>query len=222
MAAEYRVIMPDQRNHGQSFHDPEFNYSAMSKDVFELIRYLDLPEAIILGHSMGGKVAMNLAMDYPQVVKKLIVADIGPKFYPVHHQKILAGLKHIDIDSLKSRSEADRQLANYVEQLGIRQFLLKNLDRNENGGFRWKINLPVIDDQIENVGEEISQTKRFDKNTQFVRGGKSDYILEDDFLLINKLFPNNQIDTIADAGHWLHAERPAEFIATISSFIKSN
>ena len=219
---EYRIILPDARNHGQSPHSNEFTYSAMASDLAELLDELGLEKAYFVGHSMGGKAVMNFAVAYPERVKQLVVVDIAPRFYPVHHQTILKAYSSIDLQSLKSRGDADKAMAEYVRDLGTRQFLLKNLTRTDDGGFEWKLNLPVVRDQIENIGEALPEGSRFDKPTLFIGGSNSDYIRPEDEGLIKEHFPQARIETITGAGHWVHAEKPDEVVELIKGFISEN
>lgn len=220
LSSDYKVYLPDQRNHGDSPHTEEFSYEAMAGDIAEFIEEHQLKDPIVIGHSMGGKAAMRFAVDHSQLLKKLVVVDIAPRYYPPHHQTILAGLKSIDVDNLKSRKEADNALSEYVQELGVRQFLLKNLGRSKQGGYEWKMNLAVIDEKIENVGEPLPEDKKFEKPTLFINGATSNYIKKEDEELINKIFPKAKIQTIAGAGHWVHAEKPGEFLEILTTFIQ--
>lgn len=217
---DFTLYLVDQRNHGDSPHSDEWNYQVMAEDLKELMDDEALDSAYIMGHSMGGKTVMTFAMNYPAKVKKMIVADIAPRFYPLHHQRILEGLNAIPMGELKSRKEADDILAKYINIPGIRQFLLKSLGRDENGKFIWKINLPVITEKIANVGEELKSDIPFEKPTLFMGGANSDYITEKDKEEIERLFPNSHVIYIKDAGHWLHAEQPAAVIETVKAFLK--
>lgn len=217
-AERYQVYLVDQRNHGKSFHSNEWSYDDMVKDLDHLINELSLNDPILLGHSMGGKTVMQYAAFHPDSIEKLIVADIGPKHYPPHHQQILTGLEAIPVHSLKSREEADEILQGYVEESGTRTFLLKNLARTPDG-FKWKMNLPVLSQKIEEVGEPLHHRLEIEVETLFLRGGKSNYILDEDFDEIREIFPNSTFDTIEGAGHWLHAERPEVFFEKVMSFL---
>ncbi len=221
LEADYELYLLDLRNHGDSPKSDEWNYEVMAKDLKDFIEEHQLKNPVILGHSMGGKVAMFFATQYPELVSKLMVADIAPRYYPIHHHTILKGLNAIPIDSLKSRKEAEDILGEYVKDMGTRQFLLKSLGRASRGGFEWKINLPVITKQIENVGEALPEGAHFDKSTLFVRGANSDYINEDDSAEIKEIFTNSTLVTIKDAGHWLHAEQPEVFTSIFKEFLKS-
>ena len=219
LATDYHVILPDLRNHGQSFHENTFDYRSMSSDLFNFIKDHKIVDPVILGHSLGGKVAMTFAVNNPSLVLKLIVVDIGPKGYPVQHQQILKGLNSLDLARIRSRKEADDLLSGYVDEAGIRQFLLKNLGRNGEGNFIWKLNLPIITREIENVGEPLPQGGAFSKPSLFIKGSKSDYIENGDSQLIHQIFPDSRIVTIKGAGHWVHAEKPAAFISTVRMFL---
>lgn len=221
LSETYKVYLPDLRNHGDSPHAEEFTYAAMAEDIATFIEQHQIKNPIVVGHSMGGKAAMRFAVEHPKLLKKLVVVDIAPRYYPPHHQVILEGLKAIDIQNLKSRKEADNTLSEYVSELGVRQFLLKNLGRSKGGGYEWKLNLPVIDSKIENVGEALSDDKSFDKPTLFINGTTSNYIKKEDEGMISKIFPNSKIEPIRGAGHWVHAEKPEEFLEVLLSFIRS-
>lgn len=219
LGEKYKVYLVDQRNHGLSPKSDEFNYEVMAEDVNNFIDQHNLIDPIILGHSMGGKTAMNFAFRYPEKFNKLIVVDIAPKAYPVHHHTILEGLSAIDIDNVKSRGEADKTLSSFVPDMGVRQFLLKNLDRKKEGGFEWKINLPVIKKNIEVVGLGLPEQVASDKETLFIRGEKSDYIIDSDIDLMKIIFPKSELITISDAGHWVHAEQPKALLESIDEFL---
>ncbi len=215
-----KVYLLDQRNHGKSPHDEDFSYEAMVNDLRLFLLANDIIKPDILGHSMGGKVAMFFAAKYPDMIKKLIVIDISPKSYPVGHDVILEGLKALDIKNLSRRQEADEALAEYVEEVGVRQFLLKNLQRTDSG-FAWKMNLDVIYDKIANVGKGLQPEAKFTHETLFVRGSLSRYILDDDLELIEKHFPHFKLITIQGASHWVHAEKPDEMAEVIGEFLQS-
>lgn len=217
----YQVHLLDQRNHGRSFHSDDFNYDVMVEDLIAYCEAHQLKNIILLGHSMGGKTAMLFAMEHPELVSKLIVADISPRYYPVHHETILKGLSALDFDILKSRGEADDVLKQYVSDFGTRQFLLKNLywETKEKLGLR--LNLEVLKANINEVGEALPMHSKFLKDTLFLRGDKSEYIAVEDEILIKTHFPEAKIVTISNAGHWLHAENPVDFYNEVSNFLKN-
>jgi len=219
LAERYEVFIPDQRNHGRSFKSNDFNYEVMVKDLLKFISINGITNPSIMGHSMGGKVAMKFAIDHTEKLNKLIVVDIAPKYYPVSHQQILAGMLSLNLNAISSRKEADQVLAKYVIQHQIRQFLLKNLTRTTDGKFEWKINLGVINDNIEVIGREIDPGEKFDGATLFIDGDDSDYIREEDHALIAAMFPNSKIENIANAGHWIHAEQPQKFSQVVLDFL---
>ncbi|MBQ0767866.1 MAG: alpha/beta fold hydrolase, partial [Bizionia sp.] len=179
----------------------------------------DLKEITLLGHSMGGKTAMLFATTYPEYVSKLLVADISPRFYPVHHDAILKGLGALDFNVLSSRGEADEQMESYVSDFGTRQFLLKNLYWKEKGKLALRMNLDVLTEQVGEVGEPLPVHAKFEKDTLFLRGDKSEYIAAQDEALITSHFVNASIVTIPNAGHWLHAENPEAFYNAVIQFI---
>lgn len=217
---DFTLYLVDQRNHGDSPHSEEWDYKVMAEDIKELMAEEGIEKAFFMGHSMGGKTVMNFALRYPEKVMKLIVADIAPRHYPVHHQTILEGLSSVNLHEIKSRKEADEQLAKFVPEAGIRQFLLKSLGRNGKGDFIWKINLSVIIDKIENVGEALDYENSFDQPTLFMGGANSNYIQDKDKEDIDRYFPNYHLIYIKNAGHWLHAEQPQAVIDTVKAFLK--
>lgn len=221
LAENFEVYLLDLRNHGDSFHDEEFTYEAMANDLAAFIESEKIEDPVIIGHSMGGKVAMKFAVNAPASFDKLIVVDIAPRAYRPHHQEILDGLKSIDLQNLKSRKDADDQLSKHISELGVRQFLLKNLSRDREGNFQWKLNLPVIDANIGNVGEGLEDKLASDKPTLFIRGENSNYISNKDNISIVSFFPNSEIKTVSNAGHWVHAENPDELIGYIEEFIRN-
>lgn len=215
----YTLYLIDQRNHGDSPQSDDWNYEVMVEDLKELMDNEDLKKAYLMGHSMGGKTAMNFALRYPDKVEKLIVADIAPRYYAVHHQRILEGLNALDLNEIQSRKEADEELSKYVPEVGVRQFLLKSLGRDSDG-FQWKINLPVITEKINEVGKALPEGESFTGPTLFLAGANSSYIQQSDIDDIDAFFPNNVVEFIADAAHWLHAEQPDAVVEEIRKFLK--
>ena len=220
--AGLRVVSVDLRNHGRSFQSAEHTYALMAQDVLDLFDHLGLgPDTTLLGHSMGGKVAMRLALDHPDRLARLVVLDIAPRFSNMRHQDdVLAGLHAVNLTTLASRPEADAALAQHIHDPGTRQFLLKNLYRREDNSFAWRINLPVLAAEVGTIGEGIAGTMPFLRPALFIRGGNSDYITADDKLHgIPALFPNSQVATVLDAGHWVHAEKPDEVFGLVRDFV---
>jgi esterase len=218
LSANYHVFSLDLRNHGQSPHDDQFDYPVMVEDLKEFVDEHQLKDPIILGHSMGGKVVMNFALTYPEALAKLIVVDIAPKPYDLEHYVIIDGLKAIPIETLSSRNEADEVLSKYVPEADTRQFLLKNLQRKAEGGFTWKINLPVIDKHLSKIGFDLHAKGKFDKPTLFIRGGRSRYVKDDDMKRIREIFPQVELVTL-DTGHWVQAEKPMEFVEAVKGWL---
>ena len=219
-AAEgFQVHMLDLRNHGKSFHSDEFNYAVMSTDILEYCQHYKLSNVSIIGHSMGGKVAMLFATTHPEKVEKLIVADIGPKYYAPHHDDILAGLNAVDFSTKPDRSSVEEILYPFIPDFGTRQFLMKNLYWIEPGQLAFRFNLSVFNAKIETIGEALPETNHFDKPTLFIRGGNSRYVLDTDMDEIKKHFRNAELVTIPNVGHWLHAENPKGFFEETIKFL---
>jgi esterase len=216
----FQVHMLDLRNHGRSLQAEEFSYEIMAKDIYDYCLGNNLSNIDIIGHSMGGKTAMLFATTYPEMVDKLIIADIGPKFYPQHHQSILAGLNAVDFTKKPSRSEVEDILSPYITDAGTRQFLMKSLYWQEPGQLAFRFNLAVFNKKMEEIGVALPATSVFEKPTLFIRGGNSNYILDSDFENIRAHFPKAKIETIPNVGHWLHAENPVMFHELVISFFK--
>lgn len=219
LAEYFNVITIDQRNHGKSFHSDEFNYEVMANDLKKFIDQKNFKNIFLAGHSMGGKTAMKFTFKFPDCVKKLIVVDIAPKKYPGGHDEILEALCSFPIKKIKSRSEADKVLSEKISDFGVRQFLLKNIERTKENSYKWKMNLPVIKKNYDAVTEEISSEQAFNQAVLFIRGGRSAYIKDEDMIDIKKLFPSVQLETIKNSGHWVHAEAKDEFIEVVKKFL---
>ncbi|WP_347709810.1 alpha/beta fold hydrolase [Jejuia spongiicola] len=215
----FELHMIDQRNHGRSFWSDAFNYEILAEDLKHYCDAHQLKDIILLGHSMGGKTAMLFATEYPDIVLKLVVADISPRFYPIHHDTILEGLSTLNFDTIKSRGQADTILSNYVSDFGTRQFLLKNLYWIEKGKLALRINLEVLKNEVAEIGEALPSYSRFEKDTLFLRGDRSEYIGVDDERLIINHFPKAKIGNISNSGHWLHAENPKDFFEAVMQFV---
>ncbi|GAB3640834.1 alpha/beta fold hydrolase [Spirosoma arcticum] len=218
-ARGYRVFALDQRNHGQSPRADDQSYTSMAADLREFLVDQQLDSPILIGHSMGGKTVMQYAIDYANTFSKLVVVDIAPRFYPVHHRDIIRGLNAIDLMNLGSRNEADAVLSGYEPLVAVRQFLLKNLYRNEQGRFDWRLNLPVIERELHGIGDELTNSRIVTEPTLFIRGSESPYITDEDIPTIKRIFPNAHIETIQGAGHWVQAEKPVEFVETLMKFL---
>ncbi len=220
LAASYHVFIIDQRNHGQSPHSNIWNYTVMAQDIEDFCIQHQLNEIYIVGHSMGGKTVMKLAELFPKRIKKMMVIDIAPRYYPVHHHQILNALKSIDFNIVNTRKQAEEVLHNAIEDFGTRQFLLKNIYWIDENKLAWRFNLEVIANHIEIVGEATPADEKVICNIPvcFVKGEKSDYIKKEDEQLIASQFSNSENLTIANAGHWVHAENPTALLNLINYF----
>jgi pimeloyl-ACP methyl ester carboxylesterase len=220
------VVVVDLRNHGRSPHSEEWDYHCMAEDVVELMDRLHHKQAIVVGHSMGGKVAMHLSLLHPNRMLGMMVVDIAPRYYTPHHQQVLDALWSVDFSKHKSRKDCEQVLENLIVDAGTRQFLLKNLfwETLSDGSLQlaWKMNLPVITRHIEEVGQaspkpHSSEVERIP--VLFVRGAKSNYINSEDIIQIKEYYPNSKLETIEDAGHWVQAEQPEAFLACLKAFV---
>jgi len=178
-----------------------------------------LKKFFLIGHSMGGKVAMRFAAQYPEMLAGLVVVDIAPRYYKPHHQEVIAGLKAVDLENSASRTEAEASMAAHIKESDVRQFLLKNLYRKEDGKFAWRINLPVLEKAVEYIGDTLEFSTRVKLPALFIRGNNSRYIRPEDEEHIRELFPIAQIAGIDGAGHWVQAEKPEEFTRLVLDFL---
>ena len=219
-ASHYSVYLVDQRNHGRSPHTPDMNYPAMAEDLKQFMEANWIYQSHIIGHSMGGKAAMQFALEYPDMVDKLVVVDIAPKAYTPAHQAIYDALLSVDLDQISERREADAILKPKIADRAIRQFLLKNLSRKPGQGYRWKMNLEALHRHYGEILGAISSDDPYEGPTLFIRGERSDYITDADRAAIEALFPNASIETVRAAGHWVHAEQPGAMQRLISDFLE--
>lgn len=219
LAENYMVFIIDQRNHGKSPHSDAFSYKILAEDLKAFMLEQHMYEATIIGHSMGGKVAMRFALDYPDMVTKLVVVDIAPKQYSGGHQVIFDAMFDLDLEKLTDRQSIDEALKASIPEDSIRLFLMKNLARQKDGGYRWKMNLPVLYKEYQEILSAIEAEDAYDDEVLFIRGGRSRYIKDEDVLEIQEIFPLMRLETISNAGHWLHAEAPKMFIKIVNDFI---
>lgn len=219
-AKGFEVHALDLRNHGRSFHSEEFTYAAMVQDIYDYCQAHNLQKIDLIGHSMGGKVGMFFAMSHPEVLNKLIIADIAPRYYSPHHQDIMAALSAVDFTKKPSRSDVDDIIAQYIPDFGTRQFLMKNLHWVTDGQLGFRFNLDVFKRKIDQIGEALPTDSHYEKPTLFLRGDRSGYIGENDKIAIAHHFPNSTVETISNAGHWLHAENPTAFFEKTIAFLQ--
>ena len=219
LSQSYRIYSVDLRNHGQSPHSETMTYSVMANDLCELFERERISEAHLVGHSLGGKVAMQLAMSYPDRVKKLVVVDIAPKAYPPSQRPILTALERLELQTFSSFGEIDAALASAIPEITLRQFLMKNIARVPDTGFQWRIDLASIAKNYDELTKAIVAKRKYDKPALFVRGGRSDYIQDADLPSIRAIFPRAELMTIATAGHWVHAEASDEFLSVLTGFL---
>ncbi|TVR74556.1 MAG: alpha/beta fold hydrolase [Marinilabiliales bacterium] len=231
LSGHFEVWLPDLRNHGRSPHDRNHTYEMIRNDILEFIDDAGIEKPVIIGHSMGGKAAMCFAQHHPDRIEKLIVADIAPKSYkdlyreePLNHHDILQAMKKADVSSAGTRRDVDDMLQATIKSARIRGFLMKNLDRGDDGSYRWTLNLDVLIKELDNIMDGVN-SDCFDPEfpltgfpVLFIRGGKSAYVLDEDIEVIERIFPSAKIVTINGAGHWLHAEQPAAFVEAVLEF----
>ncbi|PCJ24872.1 MAG: alpha/beta hydrolase [SAR86 cluster bacterium] len=223
LAEHFAVYGVDLRNHGDSFHDGELNYQLMANDVRQLMGSLKIESCYMIGHSMGGKVAMQLALNHPDLIEKLIVVDIAPVAYSVEsggHVNVMAGMNSLNFELIRNRADAEEKLGKFIQDESTRKFILTNLKRNENGRYQWRLNLPAIEDHYDELRGNLSIDSTFSKPVLFVKGALSDYIQAQYEKEILRLFPAARVKIIMQAGHWLHAEKPQAFQKVAMNFLQ--
>lgn len=218
LAKRYRVLLPDLRNHGRSPHAPGMDYRLMADDVVGLLDAEALDQIALIGHSMGGKVAMTLALTRPERVAALVVADVAPIAYGQHLRDYVEAMRRLPLAAIGSRAEADQALASAVAEAAVRQFLLTNLERRAEG-YRWRIPLDILADQMPVLEGFPALATNFLGPTLFIHGGRSHYVTKTHHEIIRQLFPEAEFACIPDAGHWLHVEAPERFAELLEGFL---
>ena len=216
----FQVHLIDQRNHGKSFHDDEMNYEEMSLDLKNYADYYQLTNFDLIGHSMGGKTAMYFAINYPEMINKLIIVDIAPKYYHPHHHFIFEAIHSVDLNTT-DRRKIENSLINKLQNKAIAAFLAKNIKRNKDGTFQWKANISVLEENLDTLGESLPPLSVYKKPVLFIQGEKSPYIQKSDYKLIKAHFPEAKIVLIPNSGHWVHAEQPTLFFNKTLDFLKN-
>ena len=216
----FQVILVDQRNHGKSFRSESFTYGLLADDVIALMDHLNIDQARIIGHSMGGKTAMHLAEAYPNRLQSFVIVDIAPKTYEGGHQAIFESVLSVDVNAAISRKEIDAHLSQTIKEEMVRLFLMKNLKRRKEGGFDWKANFPVLHRVYQDIMDD-SLSGSTDVPGLFIKGSNSGYIVESDKPAIRGYFPNANFHTIEGAGHWVHADKPTELLDVVLRFFSS-
>ena len=221
LGAHYKVFAIDLRNHGRSPHSDIFDYDVMAADLREFVEQQSLRSIALLGHSMGGKVAMKFAIEYSEQIDRLIIVDIGPKPYEPSKRYLLEALLSLDLTRYKSFADVGAALAAEIPGESLRKFLLKNLARDSNGRLHWKVHLEAIYQNYDKLAQGFAPGRTFDKPTLFIRGGRSNYIEDDDAPLIRQIFLQAEIATLPAAGHWVHIDTPEEFLQTVLNFLNT-
>ena len=219
MGELYPVHLLDLRNHGKSFHSDVMSHDALAEDIFNYMEFHQIEKANILGHSLGGKAVMQFAILHPEKVEKLIVVDISPKAYPPHHQGIIKALESVDFSQMKSRSEVEAVLEQYIHEKPVIQFLAKNLYWTEDKSLNWRFNLPVLSEHYSEFVANAIKFGVFSGPTLFISGANSNYILTQDEFQIKQQFPNSKIVKISGAGHWVQADNPVDFATVVKEFL---
>lgn len=218
----FMVFLVDQRNHGRSPHSEEVSYSLMADDLRQFMEDHWIHRAVIIGHSMGGKTAMQFAHDFPNMVESLVVVDIAPKTYEAGHESVFAALRSIDLDKVTNRQEVEKALLNQLnEDQSTVQFLLKSLSRVKGEDrYQWKMNLAALYENYQQILDAPALNHEVDVPTLFIRGSESSYIQDEEVSLLHEAFPHSELITIESAGHWVHADKPDELFDSILSFIR--
>lgn len=216
----FDIIAVDLPDHGRSPFSQQFSFQLYAQSIIDLLNQLKIEKAHLLGHSLGGKIVMQIALTIPQKVNKLVIADIAPVSYSPRHQSVMSGLRAVDLATLSNRSDADKYMREYIEEAGVRQFLLKSLYQ-KGQKWAWRFNLPLLERDYALLikAPDVAHDSQFYGDTLFIKGGRSDYLLADHQQVIKQHFPNSQAKIISDAGHWLHAEKPSVFNRLVEQFL---
>jgi pimeloyl-ACP methyl ester carboxylesterase len=221
LAKNFTVILPDLRNHGNSPHSDGFDLQLMADDIVELINELGLSSVYLMGHSMGGRVAISVALKHPELIEKLIVVDIAPRKYSGNKSiaNMMEVMSRVDFQTLTTLSSIEEFLSKYIPDLRVRNHAMKNLKRRDSGGFEWKANLPAISRDIETLMTPVLDDVPYEKPTLFLKGGRSDFIAPDDGKIIFRYFPQAILHTLANADHWVHVDEPELFLEEVNNFL---
>ncbi len=217
----FTVYTLDARNHGQSGHSEEMSYQLMAQDVVETAQYLGISKFHLIGHSMGGKTAMWLAHQFPNYLLKLIIVDIAPKTYKAAHVNYFNAYRQINWDTLETRQQIDDAFKTYDNDISVRLFLAKNIDRHTDGKFHVKINLDAIENAYQEIIEKLPLSNQYEGKSLFIKGALSNYVKTEDENSIKEFFPNTIFDSVANAGHWVHADNPKEFLNKVLQFLNN-
>lgn len=221
LGEQYTVYVPDLRNHGHSPHSTVFDFAVLEDDLLELTEEYSLENLVLMGHSLGGKTAMYFALHHPQSIKKLIIVDISLRKAPVNteHQALIDAMLGVDFTRVSARSDVNRQLERTIHSLRLRQFLLKNVYWRDDKTLDWRLNLHAINENLLNIFEGVDVNGLYTGPALFIRGGRSDYIRDEDLGELKNKFPGALVKTIPEAGHWVHADAPGEFLEAVRVFL---
>lgn len=217
--AGYMVYLVDQRDHGKSPNTEEFNYPVLAEDLYEFLMDEWVHQAVIIGHSMGGKTAMQFANDHSDIVKKLIVIDIVPKTYLGGHEDVFQALQSLDLPNIQDREDIYNVLKLALHDEGTVQFLMKNINRSKEGGFELKMNLPLLYESYDQILKDIRFSSPLNMPTLLVKGANSSYINNEDVEQFKKTFVESSFVEIPNAGHWVHADQPDLLVEKILEFL---
>jgi len=221
LSKTYKVILPDLRNHGNSPHSEDFNLTVLAGDIVELIQSLGFEKVLLLGHSLGGRIAISVALHHPQLIEKLVVVDIAPRRYSGNKSitNLLEVMNRVDFTTLKTLTQIEEFLTRYLPDPKVKNQAMKNLKRKDDQGFEWKANLPAIIKDIESLMTPVLEDVTYTKPALFIKGGRSEFITEDDMKHIFRYFPNAKVHTITTADHWVHVEEPELFLEEVNKFL---
>ncbi|MEI7895418.1 MAG: alpha/beta fold hydrolase [bacterium] len=221
LGEHYAVYVPDLRNHGQSPHSMVFDFSSLENDITELVEEIGSDRIFLIGHSLGGKTAMFFALHHPEIVRKLVIVDISLRKSPPdsEHQLLLNAMMDVDFSEANSRSDVEKQLQQTVKSQKLRQFLMKNVYWRDRHSLDWRLNLRAINENLMSVFEGVDVSGSYPGPALFIRGGLSDYVRDSDLDDLKMKFPGSELETIANASHWVHADAPGEFYSLVKNFL---
>lgn len=221
LAKDFTVYIPDLRNHGQSPHSTVFNFPALVEDLLEFTEENNLKNIILIGHSLGGIISMHFALQHPLIIRKIVVVDISLRKYQNYdeHQQIIDAMLRVDFSNVHKRSDIDKQMMNTIPSPKLRHFILKNVYWRDKDILDWRLDLAILNENLPLIYESTTDETKFLGPALFIRGGLSDYILDEDLDEIYKKFPQAELSTVSNATHWVHADAPEEFLDVVSGFL---
>ncbi|ABG40667.1 alpha/beta hydrolase fold familiy [Paraglaciecola sp. T6c] len=222
LSQDFNILSIDLPDHGKSEHSAQFSFTGYADSIIALLAQLNISRVNAVGHSLGGKVAMQMALTYPEIISTLTVLDIAPVAYEPRHSNVFKSLLNVKLESIQDRKDADKMMSKFVNEASVRQFLLKSLYQDTKTHFwHWRFNLPLLHRDYSLLSQAISSDSQYTKPVLFLKGELSDYLVAEYTKQTTDLFPKSRVKVVSGTGHWLHAEKPAECADHILTFLRN-